>query len=45
MIVGSMCVSRRTWYDQGGFANSKCWRRQPKGAGWRYYIMIDRRLG
>lgn len=42
MIVGSMRVSKRTWYVKGGFANSNCWRWQPKGRGWCYYIIVDR---
>lgn len=42
MALGSMRVSKRTWYDQGGFRNPRCWRRQPRGRGWIYYIQIDR---
>jgi hypothetical protein len=41
MSLGSMRVSKRTWYAQGGFANSRCWRRQV-GGSWRYFITIDR---
>lgn len=40
MRVGSMRVTKRTWYDQGAFANSRCWRRH-NGRSWIYYITIE----
>lgn len=39
----AMKVTKRTWYNAGGFANSRCFRRQKKGSGWAYYIDMDRR--
>ena len=37
-MIGSQRVTKRHWYDVGGFANPRCWRRQRKGRGWEYYI-------
>ena len=39
-VIGSIRVSKRTWYAHGGFANSRCWRRMKSG-GWLYFIMVD----
>jgi len=34
-------LTKREWYDRGGFTNPKLFRRQPKGGGWEYYQMGD----
>lgn len=39
-MIGFLRVSRRRWYDLGGFANPRCVRRSI-GAYWRYFIRID----
>lgn len=33
-------VAEAEWYEAGGFANSKCWRREVRGV-WQYYIRTD----
>jgi len=38
--IGSMRLDKRSWYDQGGFANPRLWRRQVSGA-WQYFKRID----
>lgn len=38
-LTGSMRVTKRTWYDYGGFRMNACWRRQVRGA-WHYFIQI-----
>lgn len=30
-------ITKRQWYDKGGFANSKLWRRQAKSGAWQYF--------
>lgn len=37
--LNAMRVSKRRWYDLGGFCNSACWRRQVGGA-WHYYVNL-----
>lgn len=37
MVLGSERISKRDWYANGGFANSRCWRRQQHNRGWLYY--------
>lgn len=34
-------ITKREWYDAGGFANSSLFRKQSRGGAWRYYRMID----
>lgn len=34
-------ISKREWYDLGGFANSSLFRRQKKGGAWQYFRMLD----
>ena len=36
-LIGSMRVSKKTWYLNGGFRNPKCLRRMVNGA-WHYYM-------
>lgn len=33
-------VSKTEWYQAGGFANPRCWRKHAK-THWRYYINDD----
>jgi hypothetical protein len=35
--LNSMRVTKLTWYANGGFKNSLCWRRQVRGS-WQYYL-------
>jgi hypothetical protein len=37
-LIGSVRVTKRTWYRSGGFANPLCWRRQPLHGGWQYFL-------
>jgi hypothetical protein len=37
--TGSIRVSKKDWYLNGGFANSRCWRRQVRGA-WHYFMTL-----
>ncbi len=39
--IGSLRITKGEWYRLGGFANSRCWRRQTKGGGWQYYYRQD----
>lgn len=39
-MAGSIRVTKREWYEAGGFANSRCWRRQYRGS-WQYYMTLD----
>lgn len=39
-MTGSDRVTKRHWYDLGGFANPRCWRRHVAGI-WRYYVRRD----
>jgi hypothetical protein len=34
-------VTKREWYDAGGFANSKCYRKADKLGRWQYFIIFD----
>ena len=34
-------VTKKEWYDRGGFTNSKCFRKQSRNGAWRYYMLID----
>ncbi len=38
--LASSRVSKRAWYDLGGFKNSRCWRRMKSGA-WQYFYRHD----
>lgn len=33
----AMQRDKRSWYDQGGFRNSRLFRRHQKGRGWQYF--------
>lgn len=35
-------LTKREWYDLGGFANSALFRQQSRGGAWRYYRNLDR---
>lgn len=34
-------VTRREWYDLGGFANSRCWRRARRNGVWQYFVNLE----
>ena len=34
-------ITKREWYELGGFANSKRFRKQSRGGAWRYYRLLD----
>lgn len=34
-------VTKAEWYDAGGFANSRCYRKQSRNGAWRYYILQE----
>lgn len=36
----SLRITKREWYDLGGFKSTNCWRRQ-RGSCWAYYVVID----
>jgi hypothetical protein len=36
-MADSRRITKREWYALGGFANSKCWRRERRGV-WQYFI-------
>lgn len=38
--IGSMRVTKATWYANGGFANSRCWRRHT-GRCWQYFYRVE----
>lgn len=38
---GSTRITKTEWYDQGGLANSRLWRRQKRGGAWQYYRTND----
>lgn len=40
MTMGSARITKRRWYNMGGFANPLCWRRH-NGYGWRHFIRVD----
>lgn len=35
-------ITKKEFYDLGGFANSKLFRQQTRGGAWRYYVNLDR---
>jgi len=35
-------ITKKAWYDAGGFANSDLFRLQSRGGSWRYYINLER---
>lgn len=34
--IGSVRLTKRQWYDAGGFSESRCWRRMRSGS-WQYF--------
>ena len=36
-------ITKKEWYDRGGFANSYLFRKQSRGGAWRYYRTLDNR--
>jgi hypothetical protein len=34
-------ITKREWYDLGGFANSDLFRKQSRGGAWRYYRTLN----
>jgi hypothetical protein len=34
-------ITKREWYDRGGFENSALFRKQSRGGAWRYYVNLD----
>lgn len=34
-------ITKAEWYELGGFANSKLFRKQSRGGAWRYYRLLD----
>lgn len=40
--VRKECITKREFYDRGGFANSSLFRLQSRGGAWRYYVNLDR---
>lgn len=36
-------ITKKQWYDLGGFANSALFRKQSRGGSWRYYRTMPRR--
>lgn len=41
---GSRRVTKREWYEAGGFANSACWRMADSLGRWRHYIVNEYEL-
>ncbi len=37
--AGARRVTKREWYDLGGFANSKCFRKQARSGAWQYFVV------
>jgi len=35
-------ITKKEFYDRGGFANSQLFRLQTRGGSWRYYVNLDR---
>jgi hypothetical protein len=35
-------ITKKKFYDRGGFANSDLFRLQTRGGSWRYYVNLDR---
>lgn len=40
-MTGAARVSKRRWYELGGFRNSACFRRQRPGRGWEYFVSLE----
>lgn len=36
-------ISKREWYESGGFANPRLFRRQKRGGAWQYFRALDNR--
>lgn len=36
-------ITKKEFYDLGGFANSDLFRKQSRGGEWRYYRTLDNR--
>ena len=34
-------ITKKEWYDRGGFANPALFRKQSRGGAWRYYRTLD----
>lgn len=34
-------ITKKEFYDRGGFANSALFRLQSRGGAWRYYTLIN----
>lgn len=34
-------VSKKTWYDNGGFANSNCFRKADSRGIWQYFMLVN----
>lgn len=34
-------ITRKEFYELGGFANPALFRKQSKGGAWRYYVNLD----
>lgn len=34
-------ITKRQWYELGGFANSRLFRKQSRSGAWAYYQLID----
>lgn len=41
MKNGTLKISKREWYDLGGFANSRLFRKADKRGVWSYYRNCD----
>lgn len=37
-VINALRISKRDWYANGGFQNSRCWRRHQTGRGWQYFM-------
>jgi hypothetical protein len=35
-------ITKRDFYDRGGFSNPALFRQQSRGGAWRYYVDIER---
>lgn len=38
MMVGRTRITKREFYDMGGFSNPRLFRRQRKSGAWQYYM-------
>jgi hypothetical protein len=41
MSTGRARITKRRWYDLGGFANPKLFRNADARGYWRYYMLLD----